>query len=42
MTKSDKTSRFEIYILRSRRLLFLCSLKYKVFEQDFFAGWCDK
>jgi hypothetical protein len=30
-----KICRFEIYILRSRCLSFLCSPKYKVFEQDF-------
>jgi hypothetical protein len=35
ITKSDKICRFEIYILRSRCLLFLCSPKYKLFEQDF-------
>jgi hypothetical protein len=32
--KSDKNYRFEIY--RSRRLLFLCSSKYKVFAKIFF------
>jgi hypothetical protein len=35
ITKYGKIYRFKVYILRSRRLLFLCSLKYKVFEQDF-------
>jgi hypothetical protein len=35
ITKFDKICKFEIYILRSRCLLFLCSLKYKLFEQDF-------
>jgi hypothetical protein len=32
--KFDKIYRFEIYILRSRCFSFLCSPKYKVFEQD--------
>jgi hypothetical protein len=35
ITKSDKICTFEIYILKSTCLLFLCSPKYKVFEQDF-------
>jgi hypothetical protein len=35
ITKYGKIYRFEVYILRSRRLSFLCSLKYKVFKQDF-------
>jgi hypothetical protein len=35
ITKSDKICRFEIYILRSRCLPFLCSPNYKVFEYDF-------
>jgi hypothetical protein len=35
ITKTDKICIFEIYILSSRRLLFLCSPKYKIFEQDF-------
>jgi hypothetical protein len=40
ITKSDKICGFEIYILRSRHLLFLCSPKYKVLEQDFLhVGW---
>jgi hypothetical protein len=34
ITKSGKIYRFEVYILRSRRLSFLCSPKYKVFEQN--------
>jgi hypothetical protein len=38
ITKSSKIYRFEVYILRSRRLSFLCSPKYKVFEQVFFHG----
>jgi hypothetical protein len=37
ITKSDKIYRLEIYILRFRRLFFLCSPKYKVFEHDFLA-----
>jgi hypothetical protein len=35
MTKSDKIGRFEIYILRSTCLLFLCSPEYKVFKHDY-------
>jgi hypothetical protein len=35
ITKSDKIYRFEIYILRFRRLSFLGRTKYKVFAQDF-------
>jgi hypothetical protein len=35
ITKSGKIYIFEVYILRSRCLSFLCSPKYKVFEQDF-------
>jgi hypothetical protein len=35
ITKSGKICRFEIYILRSRRLSFLCSLNCKVFDHDF-------
>jgi hypothetical protein len=35
ITNYGKIYRFEVYILRSRRLSFLCSPKYKVFEQDF-------
>jgi hypothetical protein len=35
ITKFGKVYRFELYILRSRRLLFLCSPKYNVFEQEF-------
>jgi hypothetical protein len=35
ITKSDKIYRFEIYILKSRHLSFLCSTKYNVFEHEF-------
>jgi hypothetical protein len=35
VTKSNKIDRFEIYILRSRHLSFLCRPKYKVFEHEF-------
>jgi hypothetical protein len=34
---SDKICRIVIYILKSRCFSFLCSLKYKVFEYDFFC-----
>jgi hypothetical protein len=33
--QKSKIYRFEVYILRSRRLSFLCSPKYSVFEQKF-------
>jgi hypothetical protein len=36
ITRSDKICRFEIYIHRSRRLSFLCSLKYKKVRHIFF------
>jgi hypothetical protein len=33
--QSDKNVDLKIYILRSTRLSFLCSPKYKAFEHDF-------
>jgi hypothetical protein len=35
MIKSGKNCRFEIYMLKSSNLLFLCSLEYKVVEHNF-------
>jgi hypothetical protein len=34
MTKSDKFEDLNIYTLRSTRLSFLCSQKYKIFKID--------
>jgi hypothetical protein len=35
ITKSSKIYRFKVYILRPRRLSFLCSLKYIILKKDF-------
>jgi hypothetical protein len=38
ITNFGKIYRFKVYILRYRRLLFLCSPKYNVFERVFLCS----